>query len=233
MKKTIYFFILFSLLISGTAFGDSYTDDPKEGLKIALQDYQNGEYLQAYKKFKSLAEIYPIDGHYSTFRFMAAKSLYKAEEFTGAVAQFKKYAEDFPRSRYIVGAFLFKGHALYELDDLIGAAESYVNAIDINPRDENAKIAKSNLDPLIKRGLSLWELKQLIDDNPGSTLREELELTLASRQVKSNRFRSGASTLRSYLQKFPYGKYSKNARRMLADCEAKLTGSQIIGLMVF
>jgi ABC-type branched-subunit amino acid transport system substrate-binding protein len=130
-----------------------------------------------------------------------------------------------------VGAFLFKGHALYELDDLIGAAESYVNAIDINPRDENAKIAKSNLDPLIKRGLSLWELKQLIDDNPGSTLREELELTLASRQVKSNRFRSGASTLRSYLQKFPYGKYSKNARRMLADCEAKLTGSQIIGLM--
>jgi hypothetical protein len=68
MKKTIYFFILFSLLISGAAFGDSYTDDPKEGLKIALQDYQNGEYLQAYKKFKSLAEIYPIDGHYSTSR---------------------------------------------------------------------------------------------------------------------------------------------------------------------
>jgi len=231
MKKAIYFFILVSLLITGTALSDSYIDDPKEGLQIAFQDYQNGDYLQAYKKFKSLAEIYPIDGHYSIFRFMVAKSLYKAEEFSGAVAQFNKFAEDFPRSRYIGGAFLFKGHALYELEDLTGAAGSYLNAIDVNPRAESAKITKNNLNPLIKRGLSIWELKQLIDDNPGSTLREELELTLATRQINSNRYRSGASTLRSYLQKFPYGKFSKDARRLLAECETKLTGSQILGLM--
>ena len=145
MKKAISLIILFTLILTSTAFADSYTDDPKEGLKIALADYQNGEYLQAYKKFKSLAEIYPLDGHYSTFRFMAAKSLYKAEEFTGAIAQFTKYSEDFPRSRYIAGAYLFKGHSQYELEDLLAAAGSYINAIDIDPRSEYAEIAKNNL----------------------------------------------------------------------------------------
>lgn len=220
---------VFILLVSAVAEG--FIDDPENGMMIAMRDYQEGRYEEAYNKFKSLADRYSLDGHHSSFRFMAAKSLYKAGEYAPAILSFESYLDDFPGSRYAGAALLLKGHSLYKTGDLMGAASAYISAADIDMRNRTGRTAISNLKPLIEKGLSLWQLKKLIDEQPVSKLREEMEMTLAERQIKSRRYRSGANTLKSFLRRNPYGEYSTRARELLDFCSTRLSGSQLIGIL--
>jgi len=210
---------------------DNYIADPEEGMRIAMLDYQNGRYEDAYKKFKSLSERYALDGHNSSFRFMASKSLYMAGEYTAAIASLDDYLSDFPRSRYAGAALLLKGHALYRSGDLIGSASAYISSADINMRNHTGQLALDNLEPLIQKGLSIWQLKKLIDEHPVSKLREHMEITLAERQVNSGRYRSGANTLKAFLRRDPYGDYSRRARELLDLCNTRMSGSQLIGVL--
>jgi ABC-type branched-subunit amino acid transport system substrate-binding protein len=218
-------------IFSLSALADNYLQDPVEGMRIATLDYQKGRYEEAYKKFKSLAERYALDGHHSSFRFMAAKSLYKAGEFALAILSFDEFLDDFPRSRYAGAAFLLKGHSLYRSGDLIGAASAYLSAVDINVRNQTGQTALENLQPLIQKGLSIWQLRKLIDEHPVSKIREDMEVSLAQRQVNSKRFRSAVGTLKSMLRRNPYGDNSRRAREMLEFCNTKLSGSQLIGIL--
>jgi ABC-type branched-subunit amino acid transport system substrate-binding protein len=226
MKIAIIFLILSSL-----ALADNYIENPEEGMRIAMLDYRKGRYEDAYKKFKSLAERYALDGHNSSFRFMAAKSLYMGGEYALAILSLNEYLDDFPRSRYAGAAFLLKGHALYRTGDLMGSASAYISSVDINARNRTGQTALENLEPLIQKGLSIWQLKKLIDEHPVSKIREDMEITLAEREANSGRFRSAANTLKSLLRRNPYGDYSRRAREMLDLCNSKLSGSQLIGIL--
>jgi len=224
--------IIIALLLFAVAVNaDSYINDPAEGMKAALSDYNGRRYEEAYKKFKSLAERYSLDGHNSSFRFMCAKSLYMAGEYAPAIALFDKFIDDFPRSRFAGASALFKGHSLYRQGDIIDAASSYLISIDIGARSSSARIAKENLQPLVNRGLTIWQLKKLIDEHPASSMREELEITMVERQINSGRYRSGANALKSLLRRNPYGSRSKHARALLEQCNKKLSGGQLIGLI--
>jgi len=228
MRTAIVFLVI---VLSASASADGYIEDPVQGMKTAMLDYQNGKYEKAYKKFKSLADRFSLDGHNSSFRFMAAKSLYMAGEYEAAIRLFENYLDDFPHSRYAGAAMLLKGHSLYKTGDLMGAASAYISSADINKRSRIARTAIKNLKPLIEKGLSVWQLKKLIDEHPVSKMREEMEITLAERQINSKRFRGGASTLKSFLRRNPYGAYSKRARDLLDYCNTKLSGSQLIGIL--
>lgn len=226
----IYFSLIVILPIR--ALSQEYLEDPANGMKIATIDYQNGDYEKAYKKYNSLAKRYALDGHNSLYRFMAAKSLYKAGEYKAAIRLFTGFLDDFPHSRYAGAAILFKGHSLYEESDLSGAAAAYIAAIDADPRNASADIARENLRPLIERGLSIWQLEQLIEEHPLSPIVEELEFSLALREFESGRYRSGLKTLQSYQRRFPSGTHSREARSLFQRYMEKTTSSQMIGLMV-
>jgi ABC-type branched-subunit amino acid transport system substrate-binding protein/outer membrane protein assembly factor BamD (BamD/ComL family) len=227
--KTLAAVLTVFLAVSATA--QEYIEDPESGMRSAMLEYQNGRYDEAYRKFKSLAERYSLDGHYSSYRFMAAKSLYKAGEYAAAISLFDDYLDDFPRSRYSGSAMLFKGHSFYKLGNLMDAASAYMASADINPKGHTASIARENLDPLVDQGLSIWQLKKLIDEHPVSGIREEIEIKYAERLINSGRFRSGASALRSFLKRDPYGPHSGRARELLELCGDKLSGSQLIGIL--
>lgn len=219
------------LILSSLALADNYMESPEEGMRIAMLDYQNGRYEEAYKKFKTLAERYALDGHNSSFRFMAAKSLYMGGEYALAILSLDEYLDDFPRSRYAGAALLLKGHALYRSGDLMGSASAYISSVDINARSRTGRTALENLEPLIQKGLSIWQLKKLIEEHPVSKIREDMEITLAERQANSGRFRSAANTLKSLLRRNPYGDNSRRAREMLDLCNSRLSGSQLIGIL--
>lgn len=227
--KTVLTVII--LILSSSALGDNYIDDPEVGMKTAMLEYQKGNYEEAYKKFKSLAERFALDGNNSSFRFMAAKSLYMAGEYAPAILSFDEYLDDFPRSRYAGAALLLKGHALYKSGDLLGSASAYIASIDINSRNRTGQTARKNLEPLIKKGLSMWQLKRLIDEHPVSKSRDHMEMTLAERQANSGRYRSAANTLNTFLRRDPYGNYSQHARELLDLCNTRLSGSQLIGIL--
>ncbi len=222
---------LLFVILSPVALPQEYIDDPSEGMKIATIDYQKGDYENAYKKYNSLANRYSLDGHNSVFRFMAAKSLYKAGEYKAAIKLFDGFVSEFPQSRYTGAAFLFKGHSLYAESDLLGAAAAYIAAVDADSDNTSADISRKNLRPLIDRGLSIWQLEQLIEEHPLSSVVEEMEFTIALREFESGRYRSGLKTLQSYHRRFPGGKHSRQARSLLQRYMERTTGSQVIGLM--
>jgi ABC-type branched-subunit amino acid transport system substrate-binding protein len=219
------------LILSSLALADNYIDSPEEGMRIAMLDYQKGRYEEAYRKFKALAERYTLDGHNSSFRFMAAKSLYMGDEYALAILSLDEYLDDFPRSRFAGAAFLLKGHALYRSGDLMASASAYISSVDINARNRTGRTARENLEPLIQKGLSIWQLKKIIEEHPVSKIREDMEITLAERQANSGRFRSAANTIKSLLRRNPYGDNSRRAREMLDLCNSRLSGSQLIGIL--
>ncbi len=231
MKYVCAIYLSLFVILPIKALPQEYLEDPAEGMKIATIDYQNGDYENAYKKYISLANRYPLDGHNSVFRFMAARSLYKAGEYESAIRVFDEFLGEFPRSRYAGAADLFKGHSLYVEGDLLGAATAYIAAIDADPRNASADIARENLRPLIDRGLSIWQLERLIEEHPLSSTVEEMEFTMALREFESSRYRSGLKTLQSYQRRFPSGKHSREARSLFQRYMEKTTGSQVIGLM--
>ncbi len=226
----ICFMLLVILPVKGLP--QEYLDDPAEGMKIATIDYQNGDYENAYKKYHSLANRYSLDGHNSVFRFMAAKSLYKAGEYKAAIRLFNEFLDEFPRSRYAGAANLLKGHSLYMEGDLMGTAAMYIAAIDADRKNKSADIARENLRPLMDKGLSIWQLEQIIEEHPLSSMVEEMEFTMALREFESGRYRSGLKTLQSYQRRFPGGKHSREARSLFQRYMERTTSSQVIGLMV-
>ena len=230
IKAFMISFVLMFYFVSPLLAQD-YMEEPDIGMRIAMTDYQDGDYESAYKKFNSLAGRYSLDGHYSSFRFMAAKSLYKSESFDAAITSFDKYVEDFPRSRFAVAALLLKGHCLYQTGRFSEAASAYLAAFDLDPRNPDVELARANLLPLLDKGLTIRELQQLTIDHSISALSEDVKFSIARRELKAGRYRSGTKSLESYLRGFPRGKYSKEARVLLKQYSEKAESIQIIGLL--
>jgi ABC-type branched-subunit amino acid transport system substrate-binding protein len=228
ISKIIIVIIVFAGSMSSA---QEYLEDPVTGMDSAMSDFKRGEYQQAYRKFSSLASRFPLDGHNSVFRFMAAKSLYGAGEYDGAITLFEEFLDEFPRSRNAGAAMLYKGHSLYHMGDPFGAAQAYVSVIDMESGDSVAETARDNLIPLIDRGLPVWDLERLIEENPNSELTEELEFTLAQRELEAGRYRAGLKTLQSYRRRFPRGEYSREAGRLYDQYSEMASGNLALGLL--
>lgn len=220
-----------AILIPASLTAQDYLQEPSKGMKAAMEDFQNGDYEEAYKKFNSLAGRYALDGYYSSYRFMAAKSLFQAEKFKSAIVLFDKFVDDFPKSRFAVSALVLKGHCLYYQHRVFDAASTYMTAYDLDPRNPDANLAINNLLPLIERGLSLRELQQLISEHPASPLIEDIRYSNAQRELKAKRYRRGIKSLESYLRGFPRGKYSRAARTLIKRYSEKAEATKIIGLL--
>ncbi|MEE9553850.1 MAG: ABC transporter substrate-binding protein [candidate division Zixibacteria bacterium] len=231
MMFRIIVVFLTAILIPSSLSAQAYMEDPTIGMKAAMDDFQNGDYEEAYRKFNSLAGRFALDGHYSSFRFMSAKSLYEAGKYKPAIILFDKFVDDFPGSRFAVSALLLRGHCLYRQHMILDAASAYMSAYDLDPKNPDSELALSNLNPLIEKGLSLWELQQLISEHPASTLTEDIKFSIAQREFKAGRFRSGIKSLKSYLRGFPRGKYSKEARVLIKRYSEKAESTRIIGLL--
>ena len=231
MKYVSSILVVLITTVYSVSHAQQYVDDSAAGMAAAMSDFQKGQYQEAYKKFSSLASRFPLDGDNSVFRFMAAKSLYKAGDYKGAISLLDDFLDEFPQSRNAGAALLYKGHSLYYLEDLFGAAMAYIAAVDTDRRGSVAEIAKENLLPLINRGLPTWDLERLIEENQHSLLTEDLEITLARRELEAGRYRAGLKTLQSYMRMFPRGQYSREAGRLREQYSDLAAGHLAVGLL--
>ncbi len=182
--------LIMALYAMAPAQGD-FQSNPAEGLKIATIYYQNGEYAEAFRKFSFLAEKFPSDSHASIFSFMAAKSLYKSGDYKNAIARWDEYQVSFPTSNLLPEVHLFKGHTYFEQGELEKASGEYIGVIDAFPKSEAAKVARENLEPLLRKGLSLKQVRQVLAEHPSSAMAESMELTLAKREMDAGHYRKG------------------------------------------
>ena len=234
LKRVFYLKIIIAILVSvlfNSSFAQDSSDDIETGYKLALSDYESGYYVEAYRKFAALAETYPNDSQNSVLHFMAAKSLFKAGDNKGSVTLWNDFIEAFPGSRLVGEALLFKGHAFYLQGDILAAAESYIAATAYNGKSEVGTLAKSNLMPLIQRGLTISELRNLIEKIPASPVSEIMEYTLARREIDSGHYRKGMGALKSFMARYPGSREFKQARLLYDEARQKSENTIVVGLL--
>ncbi len=232
MKTLLKIFIMLNLVLSVCySQANDNLGDPRKGLESALGKYKIGEYQEAYDDFDSLSDVFPSSGYNSIFRIMTALSLYHTGDYEHTSLLLDKYISDFPNSTYRGMAFLYRAHSYYRLGRLENAAAEYMKAIDANPRDKSASIAKDNLKPLVESGLSLEQMSRLIFEMPANSELGYLQFSLGKRQAQSARYREARKTFISYLRYFPDGEYNRQARSMMDEVSSHLSTKQVIGLM--
>jgi branched-chain amino acid transport system substrate-binding protein len=219
------------MLTSGVAYAQDYLNDPVFGLRSAMQTFQNHEYGEAYKRFSALATIYPNDSRNSVFNFMATKSLYEAGDYAHSDSLWDSFMSKFPTSRYLPEAHLFKGHCLYKQNKLIDAADEYLLAIEPDPHSKAAEVARNNLMPLVRRGLTMDALKSLVSRHPISSATEPLEFEIARQDIDNGHYRKGIASLQAFMLRFPGSREFKQAKMLIDESRDKAENQISIGLL--
>ena len=233
MNLLLKSFILFNIIvICALAQSSDYLDDPALGLRAAATAFINEDYIDAYEKFEALSNKYPDDPHNSSFRFMMARSLYMAGKYKDAAVELESFAKTFPGSQLLGEACLLLGHSLYRTGSYYKAASEYIAAIDFKPKAKTARVARANITPLLQKGLTVLELHKMLSDNPGTSMAEQIEFTIAKREIDAGHYRKGMRALRSFMRRFPGSKDLKQARALLQEVALKSDTEIEIGLLV-
>ena len=232
LKQFLKCILFLSCLIAiARAQSENLPADLSDSLNNAIALYENHQYIDAHREFATLAKNYPDDKRSSVCHYMAAKSLYSAGNYDMALLLFSDFISSFPGSSFMAETRLFKGHSLYRIGDVQGAAGEYLLSVDLDPKSEAARVARDNLMPLVHKGLNIDELEQLITDNPGSSLAEVMEFTLAKREIEAGQYRKGIRALKTFLKRRSGSRDYKQARGLLEKAIEKSEAEIAIGLL--
>jgi ABC-type branched-subunit amino acid transport system substrate-binding protein len=224
--------IIFCLLLPTLVFGQRIPDSPREALYQALDSYSQDRYDEAYEKFKRFAEFYSLDGHHTIFQFMAVKSLYKGGHLEQAREGFERFIRGYPGSSYIGAADLFLGHIAYREKRLMDAATYYLKAIDTGDDTRAGKIAAVNLNPLLRKELSLDDLAYLIENYPRSGYAGEIVYFQGKRNYDDGRYKRAARIFEKYLENYTPGKHTDEVKQLYSVAREKAFNKIIIGALI-
>ncbi len=229
MRKTIIAIMI--LVLTSMAFAQRVPNSPREALFQALDIYGLGRYEQAYEKFKQFAEFYTIESHHSIFRFMAAKSLYKAGRLEESEKHFQRFIQDLPSSDYIGAAYLYLGHIAYRDGDRLESAISYLKAIDFRSNKEAAQIAADNLIPLLRQELTIEDLNYLADNYPRSEYAGEIVYHQGKRHYANERYKRAVKTFEKYLENYTPGFHTAEVKQLYSQAKEKAFKKITIGVL--
>lgn len=218
MRKIIYSFALLmaiTLFICAMPCSAESLPSSKEGLNRALDLYNGERYEEAANRFAYLANIYPQDENQTVFRFMAAKSFFKAGRFNDADREFYRFITDFPNSSYIAEAFLYRGHIAYKAAMYKECAENYLKANAIKPNSKTSEIALANLEPLVSGELTKAELAWLAENMAAYDIDGIIVYYLGQKQLEAGDFKSALISFNNYLTKHPKGKFTIESKQAI------------------
>jgi ABC-type branched-subunit amino acid transport system substrate-binding protein len=234
MRKVIYSLLCVLVIAIGMfsiVFADETLPSSRQGLNRALDLYNNERYEEAADRFSYLANIYPQDENQTVFRFMAAKSFYKAGRFDHADREFYRFITDFPNSSYLAEAFLYRGHIAYKAKLYKECAENYLKANTIEPNSKTSETALANLEPLLSSELTITELSWLADSMAAYDITGEVMYYLGQKQFEAKEFKTASLTFKNYLDKFSAGKYAAEARQSLEVIQTGIIRKVTIGVL--
>ena len=228
MKKIA---ILLFLTLAATAYAQRVPGSPREALYQALDIYSLGRYNEAYERFQYLAELYSTDGHYTIFKFMALKSLYKGGHYDKAEEGFARFIKEFPGSSYLGAAYLYLGHIAYRENRLDDAALDYLKAVDVSNDNKSARIARANLIPMLQEELPTDELEFLTDNYPSSDVAGEIVYYLGKRHYEDHRYKRAVKVFEKYLDNYTPGDHTAEVKQLYAKAREYAFQKIMIGVL--
>ena len=161
-NKVISFFIV--IILAATASGDEYRSKVNEGYEY----YKNGEYDKATENYRQAGIIKPDK---ALPNFGRGAALYRSNDFEGANKEYST-AVDKGDDMIKADAQYNIGNAFYRTDNYGDAIKSYINALKIDPDDEDYK---HNLEmALLKQQLQeQQEQQQSQDENQDKEKQEQ------------------------------------------------------------
>ncbi len=128
-NKVISFFIVISF--AATASGDDYRSEVNEGYEY----YKNGEYDKATENYRQAGIMKPDK---ALPNFGKGAALFRSNDFEGAGKEYS-IAIDKGDDKIKADAYYNIGNTSYKSERYEDAIKSYINALKINPGDEDYK----------------------------------------------------------------------------------------------
>ncbi|MCP4584067.1 MAG: ABC transporter substrate-binding protein [candidate division Zixibacteria bacterium] len=228
MKKLT---LLLLLIMTGVSFSQRPAGSPREALYQALDIYSLGRYDEAHEKFKYLSELYSLEGHHTIFKYMAAKSLYKAGDFNRARDGFERFIRDYPSSGYIGVANLYLGHIAYQESRFLDGGIFYLKAIDYNYKSKTGRVAASNLAGMLASELSVDDLSYIIDNYPRSEYAGEIVYSLGKRHYENQRYKRAVKLFGKYLENYTPGNHTAEVKKLHSLARDKAFKKIVVGVL--
>ncbi|HUU45540.1 MAG TPA: ABC transporter substrate-binding protein [Acidobacteriota bacterium] len=206
-------------------------DRIRDQFEAAVAAYADAEFVLAERRFRELAERVGIpDADRQVFSFMVAKCLYAQGEYTFTLRHLDRFRDLFPESPFLTAARIVSGHCAYRTGDLPGAAREYAVALAGGPATHR-RIALANLEPLVRRGLSLRQLERVLaglTDDPWSA---PVRFWVAERWATSGRRQDAAEQYLIAADLAADTTLANTARARAAQLERPAAWSLTIGLL--
>jgi tetratricopeptide (TPR) repeat protein len=162
MNNVVLSFLI-AVFFASTASADEYRNKANEGYEY----YKNGEYDKATENYRQAGIIKPDK---ALPNFGKGAALFRSNDFEGANEEYSA-AIDKGDNEIRADAQYNIGNAFYKTEKYEDAVKSYINALKINPDDEDYK---HNLEmALLKQQLQQQQQQQNQDDNQDKKEQEQ------------------------------------------------------------
>ncbi len=194
----------------------------QKGFTYGLVDRQE-------KKIETLTQLlssYPKSSYVDDALFEIGKAYVTLRKNEQAISSFKTLIADYPSSGYVSKAMLQLGLVYYNMDRGKEALDYYKKVVTDFPSSPDARNALTGIknvyvdmndaDGYITYAGSLGEM-----GNVSLSEQDSLTYKVAENMYMSGSCEKAATSLNSYLERFPQGNFSINATFYLADCRLR------------
>jgi len=134
MKRNIFLFILYFLILSAGLFGQEYDSQALRFLKISVENLMNGNYIKA---IEYSTRVIKIDPDSAVTYVIRARAYFELGDMDKAIAD---STQAIRRDRNNIGAYSIRGNAYGRKGDMDRAIADWKAILKINPDADEAKL---------------------------------------------------------------------------------------------
>ena len=134
MKRNIFLFILYFLILSAGLFGQEYDSQALRFLKISVENLMNGNYNKA---IEYSTRVIKIDPDSAVTYVIRARAYFELGDMDKAIAD---STQAIRRDRNNIGAYSIRGNAYGRKGDMDRAIADWKAILKINPDADEAKL---------------------------------------------------------------------------------------------
>lgn len=198
----------------------------------AVGSFVDAEFVAAERAFREIESSDRLDRRDRPFvHYLIGRCLYGQGEYGFAITVLHEAIDSDEEGVVRCAASLYLGHTHFRLNDRLAAARAYVSALQ-NDDSECTRVAEANLEPLLRSGLTPFELDRLIGDLDDDPDLLRVRFTVAQRWESLGRRLDAIEEYALVGASMPDGPIADSARVMTERLRQSLEEEIVIGLLV-
>jgi len=224
--------VLTSSPITAAVWGDVFVHDAvaRRTFQAGLDDFQNGDYVGAERKFRTLLPA-PETSDEETVSLFIAKCLVAQQRYAEAGPWLAECRHKFINGRYADMFWYLSGHTAYLQGNPAGAAEFYLEAYRQTRDGKLRNLIVASLSPLFARWLDDSEMRKLTERIPEGPVAGEFYYQWGERNENRGKYSLAERNFGEVLRLGKNSPRQNEAKRRRDVLHARLANTIRIGLL--